>query len=125
MNKESALYAVIEKEYPEVDYGKGMYIYDKQGKRYMDCAAGIGVVNIGHGVKDVIDKMTRQAEKISFVYGGTFTSDVRRRLAAKIVSIAPKGMDKVFFCSGGSEAMESLMKIARQYQLEAGRPKEE
>ena len=123
MNKESALYAVIEKEYPEVDYGKGMYIYDKQGKRYMDCAAGIGVVNIGHGVKDVIDKMTRQAEKISFVYGGTFTSDVRRRLAAKIVSIAPKGMDKVFFCSGGSEAMESLMKIARQYQLEAGRPK--
>lgn len=54
MNKESALYAVIEKEYPEVDYGKGMYIYDKQGKRYMDCAAGIGVVNIGHGVKDVM-----------------------------------------------------------------------
>ena len=81
MNKESALYAVIEKEYPEVDYGKGMYIYDKQGKRYMDCAAGIGVVNIGHGVKDVIDKITRQAEKISFVYRGTFTSDVRRRLA--------------------------------------------
>lgn len=123
MNQESALYAVVEKEYPEVDYGKGMYIYDKQGKRYLDCAAGIGVVNIGHGVQEVIDRMTKQAEKISFVYGGTFTSDVRRRLAKKIISIAPEGMDKVFFCSGGSEAMESLMKIARQYQLEAGRPK--
>lgn len=123
MNKESALYAVIEKEYPEVDYGKGMYIYDKHGKKYMDCAAGIGVVNIGHGVKEIINKMTKQAEKISFVYGGTFTSDVRRRLAEKIISIAPEGMDKVFFCSGGSEAIESLMKIARQYHLEAGRAK--
>ena len=123
MNEERALYAVVEKEYPEVDYGKGMYIYDKLGKRYMDCAAGIGVVNIGHGIKEVIDRMTNQAEKISFVYGGTFTSDVRRRLAEKIISIAPEGMDKVFFCSGGSEAMESLMKIARQYHLEAGRPK--
>ena len=123
MNEERALYAVVEKEYPEVDYGKGMYIYDKLGKRYMDCAAGIGVVTIGHGIKEVIDRMTNQAEKISFVYGGTFTSDVRRRLAEKIISIAPEGMDKVFFCSGGSEAMESLMKIARQYHLEAGRPK--
>lgn len=123
MGQESVLYAVVEKKYPEVDYGEGMYIYDTDGKKYMDCAAGIAVVNIGHGVKDVIDRMTEQAKKISFVYGGTFTSEVRRNLAAKIISIAPEGMDKVFLCSGGSEAMESLMKIARQYQIEAGREK--
>lgn len=123
MKKENVLYAVVEKEYPEVDYAKGMYVYDKTGKKYMDCAAGIAVVNIGHGVSEVIERMTKQAEKISFVYGGTFTSDVRRNLAEKIISIAPEGMDKVFLCSGGSEAMESLMKIARQYQIEAGREK--
>ncbi len=123
MSKEKVFYSVIDKQYPEVDYGKGMYVYDTNGKKYMDCAAGIAVVNIGHGVKEVIDRMTEQANRISFVYGGTFTSKARRNLASKIISIAPEGMDKVFLCSGGSEAMESLMKIARQYQIEAGREK--
>ncbi|MGI6071114.1 MAG: aspartate aminotransferase family protein [Blautia sp.] len=121
--EKNVLYAQMDKEYPVVDYGEGMYIYDTEGKRYMDCAAGIGVVNIGHGVKEVVRRMTEQAEKISFVYGGTFTSEPRIRLAEKIIAMAPAGMDKVFLCSGGSEAMESLMKIARQYQIEAGREK--
>lgn len=87
----------------------------------MDCAAGIAVVNIGHGVEEVITRMIEQANKICFVYGGTFTSQVRKNLADKIISVAPEGMDKVFLCSGGSEAMESVMKIARQYHIERGK----
>ena len=123
MKNENVLYSVIEKEYPEVDYGEGMYIYDTKGKKYLDCAAGIAVVNIGHGVKEITDRMASQAQKVCFVYGGTFTSAPRRRLAEKIIAMAPKNMDKVFLCSGGSEAMESLIKIARQYQIEAGHDK--
>ncbi len=120
MDQSGILYSEIRKQYPEVSYAEGMYLYDTEGKKYMDFAAGIGVVNIGHGVKEVIDRMNEQARKVSYVYGGTFTSEARRNLADKIISMAPEGMDKVFLCSGGSEAMESVMKIARQYQIEAG-----
>ncbi|OUO79672.1 aspartate aminotransferase family protein [Blautia sp. An249] len=118
---ENVLYSVMEKEYPEVDYGDGMYLYDTTGKKYLDCAAGIAVVNIGHGVKEVAERIAEQAGKVSFVYGGTFTSKARRELAEKIIEMAPEGMDKVFLCSGGSEAMESLLKIARQYYIEKGK----
>lgn len=119
--EERVLYSEIEKRYPEVSHGRGIYVYDTNGKKYMDCAAGIAVVNIGHGVEEVITRMIEQANKICFVYGGTFTSQVRKNLADKIISVAPEGMDKVFLCSGGSEAMESVMKIARQYHIERGK----
>lgn len=79
------------------------------------------MVNIGHGVKEVAERIAEQAGKVSFVYGGTFTSKARRELAEKIIEMAPEGMDKVFLCSGGSEAMESLLKIARQYYIEKGK----
>lgn len=116
------LTAVINKQYPVIDHGEGVYIYDVDGNRYLDCAAGIAVVNIGHSVPEVIKAMQDQANHICFSYGGTFTSEARIRLAAQIIDMAPDGMDKVFFCSGGSEAMESLLKIARQYQIECNRP---
>lgn len=120
-DKENVLYAVLEKEYAIADHGKGCYIYDTNGKEYLDCAAGVAVVNIGHGVQEVIDAIKEQAEKISYVYGGTFTSQARTRLAEQVIEMAPPGMERVFFCSGGSEAIESVIKIARQYQVECGR----
>lgn len=121
-NDHHVLCSVLNKRYPVVDHAEGVYIYDTEGKRYIDCAAGIAVVNIGHAVGPIIDAMAGQASKISFVYNGAFTSEARFRLADQIIEMAPKGMDKVFFCSGGSEAMESMLKIARQYQIECGRP---
>ena len=108
--------------YPVVARGEGVYLYDTTGKAYLDFAAGIAVTNIGHGVKEVVDAIAAQMGQVAFVYGGTFLSEARNRLAQQIISMAPKGMEKVFFCSGGSEAMESVMKIARQYQIESGRP---
>lgn len=116
------LKSTLNATYPVVDHGSGAYIYDTEGKKYLDFAAGIGVANIGHGVTEVTDAIAEQMKKVTFVYGGTFMSEARNRLADQIIEMAPEGMDKVFLCSGGSEAMESVMKIARQYQIEAGRP---
>ncbi|MBR5468025.1 MAG: aspartate aminotransferase family protein [Firmicutes bacterium] len=121
MEEKRVLYSALHKEYPVIDHGEGMYIYDTTGKKYLDCAAGIAVVNVGHGVKEILDKIHAQLDNICFVYGGTFTSETRERLAKKIIDVAPEGMDKVFLCSGGSEAMESLIKFTRQYQVERGK----
>lgn len=66
---EKVMYSVMGKKYPEADWAEGMYIYDKTGKKYLDCAAGIAVVNVGHGVQEIVERMAEQAKKISFVYG--------------------------------------------------------
>jgi adenosylmethionine-8-amino-7-oxononanoate aminotransferase len=116
----NVFYTVLNKKLPTVARAKGIYLYDAEGKEYIDCAAGIAVVNIGHGVPEVINALMEQSEAVSFVYGGTFTNEARERLATRIIDMAPDGMSKVFLCSGGSEAIESLVKIARQYHLERG-----
>lgn len=121
-NDKNVLKATINANYPVVDHGEGAYLYDTDGKKYLDFAAGIAVANIGHGVKEVADAIYEQISKVAFVYGGTFLSEKRMYLAQQIADMAPEGLNKVFFCSGGSEAMESVMKIARQYWIEAGIP---
>lgn len=122
-NSHKVFYSVVGKEYPVVDHAKGARVYDVNGKEYIDCAAGVAVANIGHGVQEVIDAIHAQGSKVSYVYGGTFTSKAKEEVAQQIIDLAPSNMSKVFFCSGGSEAVESVIKIARQYQLECGRPK--
>lgn len=119
----SVLYTALENKIPGAARAEGMYVYDADGKAYLDCAAGIAVVNIGHGVPEVIDAMHEQAKKVCFVYGGTFTSESRQRLADKVTSLASMGESRLFLCSGGSEAMESVIKMARQYHLERGNPR--
>ena len=118
----NVFYANLDKKYKCVERAEGSWVYDTDGKKYLDCAAGIAVTNIGQGIKEVIDAMYQQASNVSYVYGGTFTSEAKERLSHQIIELSPEGMDKVFFCSGGSEAVESMGKIARQYQIEAGRP---
>lgn len=112
--------SIVDRKYPVVDRAEGMYIYDTEGNKYLDVASGVSVSNIGHGNKKVLAAMEEQMNKVTFVYAGHFTSDKRKELADKIIEIAPEGMDKVFFCSGGSEAIESVIKISRQYHLEKG-----
>jgi adenosylmethionine-8-amino-7-oxononanoate aminotransferase len=110
------------KIYPTVDHGEGIYIYDQAGKRYIDGSAGAAVVGIGHGVKEITQAMVRQAEKISFAHGSQFTSEASIELASKLIRLAPEGMTRVYFLSGGSEAVETAVKLARQYQVERGKP---
>lgn len=112
----------LSKTYKKITHADGVYLYDEDGRRYMDFGAGLAVTNIGNGVKEVCDAIAKQAYEVTYLNGGAFTSQAREELASNIIKLAPKGMERVFFCSGGSEAVESMAKIARQYQIEMGRP---
>jgi adenosylmethionine-8-amino-7-oxononanoate aminotransferase len=115
-------YRSLRKAYPTAERGEGVYIYDSGGKQYIDGSGGAAVVGIGHGVKEIAEAMVRQAEKISFSHGSHFTSRAAMDLASKLVRLSPKGLTQVYLLSGGSEAVEAAVKLARQYNVERGKP---
>jgi adenosylmethionine-8-amino-7-oxononanoate aminotransferase len=114
------LYRNLEQHYPLIERGRGVYLYDREGNRYLDFGAGIAVVNIGYGVPEIAEAMLEQATKASFIYPSAFTSESLIRLSRRVVDWAPPGTSKVLFVSGGSEAVEAAIKFARQYHLECG-----
>jgi adenosylmethionine-8-amino-7-oxononanoate aminotransferase len=120
--EDQVFYRNLRKYYPTVDRGEGIYIYDTEGKQYIDGSGGAAVVGIGHGVEEITEAMVRQAEKISFSHGSQFTSQAAMDLASKLIQLSPKGLSKVYFLSGGSEAVETAVKMARQFQVERGKP---
>ncbi len=120
-NQDQVFYRNLRKFYPTVSHGEGIYLYDMDGKRYIDGSGGAAVVSIGHGVREITEAMVRQAEKVSFSHGSQFTSETAIALAERIVSLAPEGLSKVYFLSGGSEAIETAVKMARQYQVDRGK----
>lgn len=105
---------------PMLDRAEGIYMWDTAGKRYIDGSSGAMVSNIGHSNPAVLDAMRAQMEKSTFGYRLHFQTEPSEKLAAKIAALAPDGMNKVFFVSGGSEAVESTLKMARQYALTQG-----
>ncbi|WP_419886851.1 aspartate aminotransferase family protein [Neobacillus niacini] len=105
---------------PMIDYGKGVYLYDREGKKYLDGASGAVTANIGHGVSEILEAMAEQAKKISFVYRSQFTSEAAEKLAEKISAITPGDLNWCFFVNSGSEAVETAMKMAIQYWQEKG-----
>ncbi|WP_137701479.1 aminotransferase family protein [Marimonas lutisalis] len=107
---------------PELDRAEGIYMWDKAGKRYLDGSSGAMVSNIGHSNPAVLQAMREQMEKSTFGYRLHFQTEASEALAAKTAELSPPGMDKVFFVSGGSEAVESTLKLARQYKLAVGEP---
>ena len=115
---DNVFYRNVNKTYAHVDYGEGIYIYDKQGNKYIDACSGAAVSNIGHGNKRVVQAMARQAEKIAFSHLSRWTSDAVQELADKVAEIAPGSLNKLYLVSGGSEATESALKMARQYFME-------
>ena len=121
-SQDHVFYRSLRKYYPTADRGEGIYIYDTEGKQYIDGSGGAAVVGIGHGVEEITEAMIRQAEKISFSHGSQFTSQAAIDLASKLVQLSPKGLTRVYFLSGGSEAVETAVKMARQYQVERGKP---
>jgi adenosylmethionine-8-amino-7-oxononanoate aminotransferase len=120
--EDHVFYRNLRKYYPTVERGEGIYIYDTEGKQYIDGSGGAAVIGIGHGVEEITEAMVRQAEKISFSHGSQFTSQAAIDLAFKLVQLSPKGLTRVYFLSGGSEAVETAVKMARQYQVERGKP---
>ncbi|MBM1558459.1 aspartate aminotransferase family protein [Sulfitobacter mediterraneus] len=105
---------------PFLDRGEGIYLFDEAGKRYIDGSSGAMVSNIGHSNPRVLAKIKAQMDKATFGYRLHFRTHPSEDLAAKTVAMTPEGLDRVFFVSGGSEAVESALKLARQYALTQG-----
>ncbi|MGJ8573228.1 MAG: aspartate aminotransferase family protein [Hoeflea sp.] len=107
---------------PVVAGGQGCYLFDQSGKQYLDGSGGAAVSCLGHGDADVIGAVKTQLDEIAFAHTGFFTSQPAEALADLLISKAPEGIDKVYFVSGGSEATEAAIKLARQYFVEKGEP---
>ncbi len=101
---------------------RGIEICDSAGRRYIDASGGAAVSCLGHGHPDVIAAMHAQIDKIAYAHTSFFTTEVAERLADAMVESAPKGLDYVYLVSGGSEAMEAALKLARQHFVERGEP---
>ncbi|MGD2142159.1 MAG: aspartate aminotransferase family protein [Candidatus Bathyarchaeota archaeon] len=102
--------------------GEGIYVWDDEGKRYIDGSSGPICVNIGHGVKEIAEAITNQMKKISYAHSSHFTTKSVLDFAEKLAKFAPSTLNRVYICSGGSEATEAAAKLARQYHLERGEP---
>jgi adenosylmethionine-8-amino-7-oxononanoate aminotransferase len=107
---------------PVLDRAEGVYMWDKSGKRYLDGSSGAMVSNIGHSNPNVLAAMRRQMEKSTFGYRLHFETEASEALAGRLAELAPEGLERAFFVSGGSEAVESTLKLARQYAIARGEP---
>lgn len=102
--------------------GEGIYLYDEDGKRYMDAIGGMFVVTIGHGVEEVAEALAEQARTLCFANRAQFTNEPQEQLADLVIEMAPKGMDRVYFVTSGSTANEIAIQITREYHIEKGNP---
>jgi len=102
--------------------GQGVTLTDSQGKTYIDASGGAAVSCLGHGHADVVAAMHAQIDRLAYAHTSFFTTAVAEELADTLIASAPAGMDKVYFVSGGSEAVEAALKMARQYFVEIGQP---
>ncbi len=101
---------------------EGVYIYDSDGKPYFDGSGGAAVSCLGHGDSDVIKAIQQQAETLAYAHTSFFTSTPAETLATTLCAAAPGNIDRVYLVSGGSEAVEAALKLARQYFIEIGQP---
>ena len=101
---------------------QGIHIYDQHNKAYIDASGGAAVSCLGHGHPDVLAAMHAQIDQHAYAHTGFFTSEVTEELANHLIAHAPKELGNVYFVSGGSEAVEASLKLARQYCVEIGQP---
>src|SRR5690554_3040740 len=109
-------------ELPTVSHAEGIWLYDTEGKRYLDGSSGAVTATIGHGDKRVLSAMRRQAERVTFAYRTQFENEPAHELARALTGQLSQDLRRVFYVSGGSEAVESAIKLARQYHLADGQP---
>src|SRR5450830_204743 len=100
----------------------GMYVRDGEGKTYLDGSGGAAVSSLGHSHPDVLAAMQAQLKTTAYAHSGFFTTDVAEELAARLAADAPGDLNHVYLVSGGSEAIETSLKLARQYFVESGEP---
>jgi len=110
------------KQYPVAEHSEGIYIYDTDGNKYIDGCCGALVSNLGHGNTEIIEQVSKQIKELAFAHTSQFTSKPLEEYAALIAEFAPGDLNYTYFVSGGSEANETAIKMARQYFLEINKP---
>jgi adenosylmethionine-8-amino-7-oxononanoate aminotransferase len=116
----SILHRTIGPTYPLAETGRGLVIRDSDGKGYIDASGGAAVSCLGHSHPDVLAAMHEQLDKLAYAHTSFFTTEVAEQLADTLVEDAPAGIGHVYLVSGGSEAIEAALKLARQYFVERG-----
>lgn len=101
--------------------GEGVWLYDRDGRGYIDACGGALVVTLGHGRREVAEAAVRQGSALAFAHTSEFLNEPAIELAARLATLIPN-VGKVFFASSGSEVVEAAMKLARQYHVERGEP---
>jgi adenosylmethionine-8-amino-7-oxononanoate aminotransferase len=113
----------LDRRYPVVVRGEGVWVEDKAGRRYLDAMSGGSMAaTLGHGRRDIIDAARAQAERLSYVHNERFTNPAQERLAHELVEVAPEGFTRVRFVASGSDANEMALQLARSYHVERGEP---
>jgi len=107
---------------PVVDRALGLHVWTRDGRRFIDAASGPVAVNLGYSNPAVLEAMKRQMERTTFAYRLHFESEAAEELASTLADRLPDGMDRLYFLSGGSEAVESCIKLARQWAVGTGQP---
>ncbi|HTV68525.1 MAG TPA: aspartate aminotransferase family protein [Rhizobiaceae bacterium] len=105
---------------PQVERAEGIYFWDENGNKVIDGSSGAMVANLGHGNRNVLDAMKRQMDKATFAYRLHFENEPAEELAKDVARRMPGDLDRIFFVSGGSEAVESCLKLARQWAVVTG-----
>src|SRR5579862_4046018 len=108
---------------PIIVSGEGCYVYDQHGKRYLDGLSALYCVNVGHGRAELAEAAATQARELAFYTNWSYAHPRSIELAARIARLAPGNLERVFFTSGGSEAVESAWKLAKAYHSARGEPK--
>jgi adenosylmethionine-8-amino-7-oxononanoate aminotransferase len=116
------LHRTIRNKLPVAVGGKGIELFDSEGRAYIDASGGAAVSCLGHAHPDVLKALHAQLDKIAYAHTSFFTTDVAEELADRLVADAPEGIGHVYLVSGGSEAVEAALKMARQYFVEKGEP---
>jgi len=116
------LHRSIAQSYPVAAGAKGIHIYDTAGREYIDASGGAAVSCLGHGHPDVLAAMHAQLDKLAYAHTSFFTTEAAEELGEDLIAHAPAGISHAYFVSGGSEAIEAALKMARQYFVEKGQP---
>ena len=111
--------------HPLIERGEGVYLWDTEGRRYIDGSGGAAVVNIGHGVAEVVQAMAEQAASAAYVHGTMFTTDALETHSEQLAALVPMPDPRFYYMTSGSEAVETAIKFARQLQVARGEPTRE
>jgi hypothetical protein len=118
----AVFHRVLDKQLPQAQRSKGVWIETSDGKRYLDASGGAVVVNVGHGRDEIAEAVSAQLRCLSYVHPTMFTTAALENLARALADHTPGGLDRFYFMSSGSEAVETAVKLARQIQIARGNP---